>query len=203
MKKVKSVNRALCIAFAILSLTVSCAHQPAASLTESVKPPTIGKPLPQISLSTPEGSSIRTYLGLSNATSESFILGEIEYNILLIEIFSMYCPLCQREAPTVNQLYKKIRADQKLSGKIKMIGIGVGNSAFEVGVFKKKYGVEFPLFADSNLKIHKKLGQVRTPYFIAICNQGEMKNRIVISKLGGIGDPHNFLKSMSELADCR
>ena len=52
-------------------------------------------------------------------------------------------------------LHELIENDEKVTKRVKLIGIGAGNSAFEVGVFKKKYKVPFPLFADNHLAIHK------------------------------------------------
>ena len=161
----------------------------------------VGSQLPATSLATPKDQFLRDYLGLKN--KESFSFREINGEILIIEIFSMYCPHCQKDAPGVNELYELIENDEKVTKRVKLIGIGAGNSAFEVGVFKKKYKIPFPLFADKDLAIHKELGSVRTPYFIGICNQGKGENQIFFSQLAGFSGPKKFLDNILKVANCQ
>lgn len=148
--------------------------------------------LTEIVLPVPESPEHRDYLGLSEKTS--FRIPDIPADVVIIEIFSMYCPHCQREAPSVNKLFRKIEADKELKDKVRLIGIGIGNSDFEVSFFRKTFDVPFPLFADGDYVIHKKLGEVRTPYFMAISLRTEGEPRIFYSKLGGIKSPDSFLK---------
>lgn len=117
-------------------------------------------------LSAPKDKVSLEYLGLEPDTF--FSLDQVRAEILIIEIFSMYCPVCQREAKSVNHLFDRIRQDKELASRVKLIGIGAGNSEFEVDFFKENYDIQFPLFSDSNFTIHKKIGQVRTPYFIGL-----------------------------------
>jgi len=153
--------------------------------------PGVGGQLPDITLAMPRDSGDKNYLGLSGFGS--FSIPRIKTKMVIIEIFSMYCPYCQKEASNVNQLYASIEQNPALKGKIKIIGIGAGNSAYEVGIFKTKYNVPFPLFADGDYVIHKQLGEVRTPYFIVVKINSDGSHRIVYSKLGAFESVDQFL----------
>jgi peroxiredoxin len=100
----------------------------------------------------------------------------------------------------VNELYEAIQKRKDLNNKVKLIGIGVGNSPFEVDFFRKKYEVPFPLFDDADLTIHKALGEVRTPYFIGVKINNDGNHEVFYAKLGGFKNPNEFLKMMLRLS---
>jgi len=161
-------------------------------LSAGIAPPKEGGVLPEITLPVPEVTTHQNYLGISK-DKKTFRIPEIKAEVVLIEIFSMYCPYCQKDAPVVNELYNKIEQDEKLKNKIKLIGIGAGNSPFEVDFFQKTYGVNFPLFPDAEFSIHKMLGEVRTPYFIGVKIKKDGTHSIFYSKRGAIEDAQKFL----------
>lgn len=161
-------------------------------------PPTVGGQLPDIKLAMPKNSDDKKYLGLFGFSS--FRIPQIKAQLLIVQIFSMYCPYCQKDAPKVNELYVKIEQNPALKGKIKIIGIGVGNSLYEVEIFKTRYNVLFPLFADGDYSIHKQIGEVRTPYFIGININPDGSQQIFYSKLGSFESAEQFLEMLVKLS---
>lgn len=161
-------------------------------------PPIEGGILPKISLPVPEDRTYKEYLGLKG--TGTFLIPRIKAKVVLIQIFSMYCPHCQKNAPVVNDLFSKIAGDDSLKDNIKLIGIGAGNSDFEVDFFRKTYNIKFPMFSDAEFSIHKILGEVRTPYFIAIKISSSGTHKVIYSKLGGVSNPDEFLKTIKNLA---
>lgn len=162
------------------------------------KPPEEGSTLPVIKLPVPENEAEKTYLGLKG--KGLFTIPQIEADVVIIEIFSMYCPYCQKEAPIVNDLYNVIEQNADIKGKIKIIGIGAGNTPFEVEVFRKKFQIPFPLFPDADFSIHNVCGEVRTPYFIAVKINEDGTNKVIYSKLGSIQDSGQFLELILKLS---
>ena len=160
----------------------------------SEKPTITSDVLASIELLVPQDQSAKNYLGLTEG--ESFTISQIETQVVIIEIFNMYCNNCQNEAPRVNELYQAVNNDANLKGTIKMIGIGVGNTPLEVEVFRKSYGVPFPLFPDEDYSIHKAIGEVRTPYFISLKINADKSLSVFHTKEGGFKDASRFLKQL-------
>jgi len=165
------------------------------------QPPQVGSTLPALKLVKPADAGDLKYLGISGGGT--FSVDDIKAQAVIIQIFSMYCPYCQKDAPNVNRLFSLIENNPSLKGKIKIIGIGAGNSSFEVATFKKKYKVEFALVPDGDFKIHKIIGEVRTPYFIVLKMSGPKKPEVVFSKLGAQESIDAFLNNVIRLSDVR
>jgi len=156
------------------------------------KPTITGDALATIQLPVPQDPGAKNYLGLTG--EGSFALSQIKAPVVIIEIFNMYCNNCQREAPRVNEFYRLMNKDPNLKGKIKLIGIGAGNTPLEVEVFRKTYQISFPLFPDTDYAIHKACGEVRTPYFIGVKIKTDGSLHVFLAKEGGFQDPAQFLK---------
>lgn len=157
------------------------------------EPFAVGDHLPAFSMTAPESSTLRDYLGLTSEASE-FTLANVNSPSVLIQIFSMYCPICQREASEVNALYAALHREG-LGDTIKILGLGTGNSDLEVQVFQERYDVPFPMISDPDYVLHKVFGSVGTPYFVLVQPSGSTEGGHVVrlSHLGAFDSVETFL----------
>lgn len=155
--------------------------------------------LPNVTLTVPENKEHIQYLGLKGQPGTPFKLSDIDADILMIELFSMYCPHCQKAAPTVNKLFEKMEERKRPGLKLVIIGIGANNTDLEVETFRQGYNIAFPLFSDSDLSIYKILEGAGTPTFVACKKEGD-KNVIFFRKSGGFTNPSEFLDNLLNLS---
>lgn len=151
-----------------------------------------GEPFPDLTLTGQLDQAQKEYLGVE---SDSFKLSDIEAEYLFIEGYSMYCPVCQRDAPRLNEVYKAVSLMDS-QNSIRFIGLALGNTQFEVEFYRKKYKVEYPLFSDEDYTIHKALGEVPTPTFY-IVKLGETPE-VVYEKQGEAGNKDVLLDAIKE-----
>jgi thiol-disulfide isomerase/thioredoxin len=158
--------------------------------------PVKGGTLPYIFLPIPGDSDEKAYLGLSG--EGFFEILQIKAEGVLIKVFNIYCPVCQSTALAMAKLYRQIENNPDLKNKIKLIGIGAGNTPTEIEVFRQAHNIPYPIFPDEDLAIHNSLGEVRIPSFIAIRMEKDGSHEIVYTHLGGLGDTTLFLALMVE-----
>ncbi len=156
--------------------------------------------LPRLELTVPKDESARKYLGLQAKPGEKFTPADIKADILLIELFSMYCPYCQNAAPSVNKLFQDMEEVSKNGPVVKIIGIGATNSQFEVEHFKETYDIAFPLFPDRDSSKYTALGGAGTPTFIGCRLNNGKQATIVLRKAGSFHDADEFLQQLIKSA---
>ena len=154
--------------------------------------------LPDLVLTVPDNDFYKSYLGLTGKAGDTFKAADVDADILVIELFSMYCPFCQKEAPLVNELYEKMEELSKRGPVVKIIGLGASNSQFEVEHFKDTYNVPFPLFPDKDMSMYKALAGAGTPGFIGCRIKNGKKAAIVLRNSGGFYSSEVFLKELIE-----
>ncbi len=180
--------------FACASLKDECPIVPDAAAAVKAEGPN----LPMFELPIPANEGEKRYLGLTG--SGNFTVGQIKAQVVIIEVFSFYCPHCQRMAAQVNDLYRMIEKRADLKGKIKMIGIGAKNSAYEVDAYRERYHVPFPLFPDEDMGITEKLSVKGTPTFIGVKVDGKGDQKQFYFGEGGFPDNQKFLTEIIRLS---
>jgi peroxiredoxin len=188
--------RQILIGFVTISLFFFFLINPTLAASAASLPPSKGGKLPVINLQVPKDPAEKLYLGLS--CSGFFRIPQIKAQAVVIKIFNVYCPICVSTTLAMNDLYHQIENNPNLKNRIKLIGIGTGNSLLEVAVFKETHKIHFPIFPDEDFRIHKVLGEVRTPFFIAIKMERDGSPEIVHTHLGGLTETGAFLDFMLE-----
>ncbi|NIQ93537.1 MAG: hypothetical protein GWO11_04800, partial [Desulfuromonadales bacterium] len=125
-----------------------------------------GEVFPRQFLEMPRSEQDRRYLGLKEAGS--FLLEEIDAAVVMVEILNVHCPHCQRQALSYNELFELIDADPSTRGRVKMLGVAAGNNWREVATFRDIYEVDFPVVPDPQFRLHRAIGQSRTPFTIFV-----------------------------------
>jgi len=152
----------------------------------------VGAAMPDLLLRGELSPEHLTQLGLKSPSPRH--LSKINAKTVILVAFSMYCPHCQREAPVLNELHALIQS-RGLADDVKLIGVGIGNSNFEVQVFRDKYATTFPLFSDPDFTVNKEIGEVGTPFFYVLAmNPEEKEIRVVKTLLGRMESAETFLE---------
>ena len=185
----------LSLVIMMLSLQACTTAQSPTATPSAALPET---PLASILLPVPVDLDHRDYLGIK--PGEVFRLQDIHTQVLIIEVFNHYCIHCQREAPNVNRFYQNIIRHPEWRDRIKIIGIGVSNTAYEVGRFRKKYDIQFPLFPDRSRDIARQLEIRQTPTFVGLVWDADGIPRRFMNAPGSMGNVDEFLARVIQTA---
>ena len=155
--------------------------------------PTVDSYLPEFRIEVPSSEKERVYLELS--VVDTFSMNQLSCQFVLIEIVGVYCPQCHTQMPLFNNLFYRIKKDLNIYKKIKMVAIAVGANPTEKAYFKKEYNIPYPVINDPKFKIHKLLGEPRTPFTMIVTRD----QKVVFAHLGVIKNIDNFLLRIRKL----
>jgi hypothetical protein len=159
----KLISKLMIIICLILfhSIAISDSSHSGTSHKKGIRP-NVGSYLPDFYLPTPQIDAEKKWLNIQ--TDSSFKPQDIKSELLLIEIFNVYCASCQFQSTFMSELFNKLKRDDLYKDKIKMIGIGAGNEQWEIDFYKDQY--PFPIFPDASFTLHNLLGAPETPFMI-------------------------------------
>lgn len=137
---------------------------PAAPDSRAAQTIAAGDHFPEVPLAAPADAADRTYLGLQDG--KLFTASRIRADVVLVELLNVHCPHCMMQAPSYNELYRRIEGDSSTRGRIKLLGIGVGNLPEEIAAFRRAQRVPFPILPDASFEVLRALGVRATPFSI-------------------------------------
>jgi hypothetical protein len=125
------------------------------------------------------------YLGLSEG--KAFTLGDIQADLIVLELLNIYCTSCQKQAPIYNDIFDLVESDPAMKGKVKWMGVGVGNNQREVESFRSRKRIPFPIVTDTQFKLYEVIGGpggIRTPFTILVRKDEKGRGIVVDSHMG-------------------
>jgi hypothetical protein len=157
-----------------------------------------GVAFPEVPLKTPSQANDKTYLGVSGGAQ--FRITDLKAEVILVEIFDVYCLPCQKQAPLYKELFGLIQSNPAARDQIKMIGIAVGNTEEEIKKFRDHFKVPYPIVSDPKLLLHEAVGGPPAPFSIIVRQEPGGKSALVAdTHLGLNKDMPGLFKQMQSL----
>ena len=144
----------------------------------------------QFALPPPDSAQTQAYLGLD--TMKPFKVSDIRAKIVVIELMSARCPHCQANAPTMNDIYKTIKADSGLAD-VKVVAIAIADDKTGVETFKKQFKTPFPILLDENREISHSMSGLATPNTMVVSTE---EGKVLFTHAGVIPDADAFVKQV-------
>ncbi len=154
--------------------------------------PAPGQDFPDMLLPAPALAEDAASLGI--APGRPFRLSDVKADFLLLEAMSAMCPYCQADAPHINEVHAAIQK-QGLGDRLKVLGVGVNNTEFEMELFRAKYGMLFPHVVDTDMTMVDKAGVVGTPTYFLLDLRGQGLKVLHVVE-GRMDSPDAFLRDI-------
>ena len=137
-----------------------------------------GDYFPDVMLKAPATSEDAAYLG--TAEGQPFKISDIKADLVVVEIGSVFCGVCQKMVDVFNEVYSLIESNPETKGRIKMIGIFIGDIPSDIKAFREGLGGLYPIIPDEKFDVHKEVGNKYTPFTVFVRQNSNGKPGIVV-----------------------
>jgi len=158
----------------------------------------VGNNFPATALVSPQTKTYREYFGIPDKSS--FYLKAVKAEIMIVEFLNRYCFHCQQQAYLMNRIYKAINKDPDLKGRVKMLGIGVGNNQIQLEHFRQEKKIPFPLIPDKNFAAFEDIGYPGGTPFTIIVKKENGEFVVKDTHLGLIEKHREYLDKIRQIA---
>lgn len=143
----------------------------------------ISVPIGHIPIALPDNQADRIELGVAHLADEGFFrMNQMDCKILVVEVFDLYCHICQSSAENLNILHANLSVPP-FNSLVCMFGIGKENTDMEVNSFRSDLKVEFPMLPDPSSLFAQAIPVVHTPHIMVLQKDGDAY-QIVQQKVG-------------------
>jgi hypothetical protein len=159
-----------------------------------------GAAFPEVALKTPPQAKDKAYLGISGGAN--FTIKDLKAEVVLVEIFDVYCLPCQKQVPLYKQLFGMIQANPAVRDQIKMIAIATGNDEGEIKKFQDHFQLPYPIISDPKFALHEAVGGPPAPFAIIVRKDPGGKSALVAETHLGLNTdmPGLFKKLQSQMS---
>jgi hypothetical protein len=163
---------------------------------------TSGDFFPKVLFPMVQAKSDADYLGLPQkffglVKESTFSFKDVKADLILLEFMNKYCFSCQLQAPVMNQAFSMVDKDPQLKGRIKFIGIGVGNNEREVESFKAEKQIPFPIIPDPKFLVYDVIGEPGVAPLCLHLRKTDAGLLVARMKAGLTNDPERILKDLT------
>jgi hypothetical protein len=177
-------------------LVFFCPWSGYSSAYADIKPVSKGELFPNIIFTDALTKEARLYLEIPQ--KKKFTLKDMKGTLFIFEVFSTYCMSCPKNVPFFNSVYNLSQNDTALKGKVKVIGIAVGNTFDEAKKFGNELKVSYPILTDYSFTAHKAMGNVRVPFTVFVKRNAKGKGEIVATHQGVYDSSEDVMKIVQD-----
>jgi hypothetical protein len=156
-----------------------------------------GAVFPSVSFTDVLTKDSRLYLDIPH--KKKFSLKDMKGTLFVFEVFSTYCLSCPKNIPVLNSVYAKTKTDPALKGKVKVMGIAVGNTGNEIKQYNREFKVSYPVLTDYSFAVHKALGNVRVPFTIFVKRDVRGQCVVVATHQGVYDSEEEVIKTLKDI----
>lgn len=152
---------------------------------------------PYVPLPTSKMSGNLHYLGLPQS-KQMVTIEDVQADLLVLDVLNVFCFPCQTQALSLSKVYKMIEESPELKGRIKILGVALGNTKEVVDGFMEDYGLVFPVIPDPTARAERIIGPgIHTPLSLFIKRDAIGKLRLVAAMHNGaIDDPQIIFRGL-------
>jgi len=126
-------------------------------------------------------------------------LGAVAGDLVVVEFFNSSCYACARMAPVMDEVWRRVDASGDLRGRVRFVGVGVGNTPAQVRAFHDQYDTPFPMVPDPEFAVFDALGTFEgTPYIVLVRRGDGGGPREARAQVGYIPDAGTVVAAIEE-----